>query len=337
MTVMKKISLAKVEYRFYSALVFSAVLAVAIIVMLVHIQALMSQIALLENQQSGLTTKVASYEQRLCSNSSQNNQVAHATEFAKYSIQSAGYTRTYQVHAPANYDPSVRYPVIVSFDGIEGSGSRMESYAGLDELPAVVVYPDSLPGKLGFTAWEGAPYSLDGEQDAQFVRSIVSTLPSQYCIDTTRVFAVGMSNGGAFANIVGCKLGDQIRAVASISGAYYTSCRQENRTPSLLIVHSANDKQAPFAGSVSRRLPHIPSWVEEQATQRGCKTKLPSTTVGSVTHFNWLNCSDTSTLRLTVLQNQPHGWLMMPEMPELSVQSSAGYIWKFFEESSYRG
>jgi len=145
-----------------------------------------------------------------------------------------------------------------------------------------------------------------------------------------------MSNGGTFATIVGCELGDQVRAIASVSGAYYTTCKEEERTPSLLVVHSVDDRQAPFAGSTARRLPAISAWVEAQAVEHNCKTKIPTKTVDLATYYNWHDCSDGSALRFVALRNQAHGWLRIPEVSSQRVQGTAGYIWEFFNESSYK-
>lgn len=322
------------QRKLYASLAITLLLVVFVVLMIVKIQSLSSYIAVLEKQASTQTAQLSNYKRTLCS----NNEVATPiSRVARYSLSSAGYIRTYQVHTPNNYDPSVRYPVIMSFDGIEGSGHRMELYSGLDALPAVVVYPDSLVGIKGYSSWEGAPYSVNTERDTQFVHELLATLPSQYCVDSTRIFAVGMSNGGSFATIVGCEFGNQIKAVASISGAYYTTCKEEEQTPSLLVMHSTDDKQVPFLGSTARRLPKVSAWVDKQVVERQCQTDMSIKTDEASVSYNWLNCSDNSIVRLTVLDNQTHGWLKLPQASGQKIQGTAGYIWKFFEESSYRG
>lgn len=331
--VMKNLSLNNLHRKLYVTLATTLLLVVAVVLLIVKIQSLYSYVAVLEKQATTQTAQLSTYERTLCSNTAAVSPIA---QLSKFNLQSAGYGRSYQVHTPNNYDPSVRYPVIMSFDGIEGSGNRIEAYSGLDALPAIMVYPDSLPGKNGFTSWDGAPYSISGERDVQFVHDLLQALPVQYCVDTTRVFVVGMSNGGSFATIVGCELGSQVKAVATVSGAYYTTCKEEERTPSLLVMHSVDDRQVPFAGSVTRRLPAISAWVEDQAVERNCKTKIPTEVVRTTIYYNWHNCSDGSTLRLVALRNQAHGWLKIPEVSNQRVQGTAGYIWEFFNESSYR-
>jgi poly(3-hydroxybutyrate) depolymerase len=146
-----------------------------------------------------------------------------------------------------------------------------------------------------------------------------------------------MSNGGAFATTVGCQLGDQIKAVASVSGAYYTACRQEQRTPSLLVAHSTEDRQAPFQGNTIRKLPQIPQYIEHQATERHCKMPALSKRTESTIYYTWIGCDDNSSLQFVVLKAQPHGWLRLPETLFQRAPSSAGYIWDFFNQSTYRG
>ena len=330
---MKKKSLNNLHQKLYMTVAITLLLVVSSVLLIVKIQSLSSYVAVLEKQATTQTAQLSTFERTLCLNKSETIPIA---QLSKYTLQSAGFARSYRVHTPNNYDPSVRYPIIMSFDGIEGSGNRIETYSGLDALPAIVVYPDALLGARGFTSWDGAPYSVDGERDVQFVHDLLDALPAQYCVDTTRVFAVGMSNGGSFATIVGCELGDRVRAVASVSGAYYTTCKEEERTPSLLVLHSVDDRQAPFAGSTARRLPAIAAWVEAQAADRNCKTKIPTEAVRTTTYYNWRNCNDGSVLRLVALHNQAHGWLKIPEASHQRLRGTAGYIWEFFNESTYR-
>lgn len=299
--------------------------------LLVHIDTLNRRVASLETNKVELEEKVAARDLVRCE---RDAVITQANTTTRYSVESAGYARTYQVHTPITYDASLRQPIILSFDGIEGSGARMESYSNLDALPALIVYADALPGKRGFTAWQGAPYSADGSRDLQFVRDILENLPKQYCTDSTRIFAVGMSNGGSFASLTGCELGDQIRAVASVSGANYTTCNQEQRTPSLLILHSTSDQQVPFAGSIERRLPEMSRWAEEQADERRCSTRVSPKTESAATTDTWLDCIDNAMVRFVTVGDQPHGWLQVPAHSD-EVRNTAEYIWEFFEDTVY--
>lgn len=299
-----------------------------------HVASLNNQVASLEEQVSTKNDRLALYQRSLCEGRADKT---FKKDVVDYSLQSAGYERTYSVETPDNYDPTVRYPVILSFDGIEGSGDRMRGYANLDELPAIVVYLDALPGKKKFSAWQGAPYSTDGDRDLQFTKDVINAVPNAYCVDQTQQFAVGMSNGGAFATLVGCTFGDEIKAVASVSGAYYKKCRPEEKTPSLLIIHSEADTQVPYKGSDGKKLPSVFSLAEEQASQRRCGEAQPTVMKDVLFTYDWRECRDTSKLRLVVLKDQSHGWLALPPLKthtRLQTQDTAEYIWEFFESVS---
>lgn len=250
------------------------------------------------------------------------------------SISDGMQERSYRIHIPENFDPQERYPVILSFDGVAGSGNRIESFSGLDDLPAIIVYPDSLMGTHGRTAWEGAPYSPRRVDDMQFVRNIMRHLTDSYCIDTSHVFTVGMSNGGGFAVLAGCELGSRVRAVASISGAYYSRCDGDVRGQSLLVIHSTTDKQVPFDGSARRKLPAIRTWVADQASERACASQVATSTLQNATQLTWRNCEGNASVRFLIVKNQEHGWLEVPKSAGDAIHArTAWYIWGFFQET----
>ena len=314
--------------------ILSAVVAIIILLLFIQIQSLTAQLESLESRHEQRGEELASYERSRC-------QVAPAPVLAdttaRHALESAGFARSYQVHTPKNYDPNIRYPVIVNFDGIGGNGGNIEGYSGVNELPVIAVYPDALPGKTGFTAWQGAPYSVEGDRDIAFVRDILNQLPATYCIDKTKVFAIGMSNGGGFAAIVGCRMGDAVRAVAGVSGAYYTECHENTRTGSLLVVHGTADKQVPIDGSRKRGLPEVSEWIEKEAQDRKCERSTEDDTHSAAREYGWSRCKNDSLLRLLVLKDQPHGWLAVPGGVERDVHNTTEYIWSFFEEVMYRG
>lgn len=314
------------------AVAITAVALGVIGMLVVRINELAVKVDTLEKEATVLRTEVASYTRTLCSN---QNSSLRSQKREQFQLMSMGHERTYQVHLPDNYDASVRYPVVLSFDGMEGSAARMKAYAGLDELPAIVVYLDALPGVRGFTSWEGAPYSVEDGRDVEFVRTLLDTLPNNFCVDPTQIYAVGMSNGGAFTTIVGCELGDRIKAVASVSGAFYSTCTREQRTPSLLVIHSVADEQVPFLGASGRNLPQVQQWVSDQATARFCKAKGQEKREGLVTYRDWHKCIDNSLLRFVTVQQQAHGWLTVPYSQKDSTPSTAEYIWNFFQDAAY--
>ena len=251
-----------------------------------------------------------------------------------YTLTSAGYNRVYHVHIPTSYKANEKMPVIVNYDGIDGGGIKMESYSNVDSLPVIAVYPDSLMGTRGFTAWQGAPYSLGGDYDVQFTKDMMHDLQQRYCADATKVFAIGMSNGGGFAVIASCQLPGTFKAIASLSGAYYTGCSgNEKPSGSLLALHSAADPQVPLQGSLTKGVPVVTEWAGQQAKARNCQKNTRSTDIYGAERFTWRSCQDNALVRLVVLQNQPHGWLALPHAQGIKAPNTAEYVWTFFKET----
>ena len=85
--------------------------------------------------------------------------------------------RTYLVHTPSTFDPTIRHALVLSFHGYADSAAGQESVSGLsksglliDGKGIIAVYPQGAlgPGKPGDTsqrAWQGAPYSAVGVDD----------------------------------------------------------------------------------------------------------------------------------------------------------------------------
>jgi poly(3-hydroxybutyrate) depolymerase len=111
---------------------------------------------------------------------------------------------------------------------------------------------------------------------------MISHFSDRYCLDTTRIYAAGKSNGGGLTNMLACdaNLSTKIAAFAPVSGAFYIpdssskDCDPENITipcsPGrypipMLEFHGSADCTIPYAGGPRRKecLPSIPHWVRE--------------------------------------------------------------------------
>lgn len=53
---------------------------------------------------------------------------------------------------------------------------------------------------------------------------MISHFLDRYCLDSSRIYAAGKSNGGGLTGLLACdkKLSTQIAAFAPVSGAFYT-------------------------------------------------------------------------------------------------------------------
>lgn len=186
-------------------------------------------------------------------------------------IKSTGETRSYGVHLPGNYDKDHQYPVIVGFHGSSSIGFFFEADTGLDNAKytgdKIMVYPN---GKGG--AWAGANYSkATVGEDLQFVSDLLGDLRKNFCVDSARIYATGLSIGGGFVNTIACNdtVGGEFAAFAPASGSFYTdndensaSCTPARVPVPILEFHGGSDTDVKYDGGVGEGgvEPSIPDW-----------------------------------------------------------------------------
>ena len=111
-------------------------------------------------------------------------------------------------------------------------------------------------------------------QDVDFVRALLDRLEAERCVDRRRVFATGMSNGGFFANLLGCALAARIAAIAPVAGALDLGACVPARPVPVLLLYGRADRVVSAALIVAAR-----GW---WARANGCGT---ATTDGGCEHY----------------------------------------------------
>lgn len=234
--------------------------------------------------------------------------------------------RQFLVHPPVGFEPDAYYPLILFYPGKGATAQVGELGSGLNTLPAVVAYPYPTMGKDGYLAWEGAPYSSSSD-DVVFTENLLDTVQNDLCIDRTKVYAIGFSNGGGFASLLSCKLSDRFAAYAVVSGAFYMpsgQCIPPKPTP-LLSIHGDGDGNVPYNGSVIRKLPAIDDWTARRAALNKCSKPVTSQNA-TMLITTWNNCKNNATVQNIRVQGGGHGWGKIAETNTL--------IWQFLSRFS---
>ncbi|MBS1990542.1 MAG: hypothetical protein JSS83_08495 [Cyanobacteria bacterium SZAS LIN-3] len=141
-----------------------------------------------------------------------------------------GVNRSYRVHIPACYDRSRATPVVLAFHGLGMNAVAMLGMSGFNGLSErknfIVVYGEGLNNR-----WNEGTGGVD---DIGYVSEVLKKLGRAVNIDQRRIYACGISNGGFFAQRVGCALADKIAAVGVVSSSMMASSASmgsSNRMP----------------------------------------------------------------------------------------------------------
>lgn len=258
-----------------------------------------------------------------------------------------GRDREYRLHVPASYDGKHVLPLVFAFHGSSASASVIEQETALDEradsLGIIVVYPEGL-----HRAWnigECCRYSFKQRVDeTHFVSAIMDAMERGFTIDSSRVYAVGYSDGGTLSYMLACKLPNRITAVAGVSATLFRpepDCELPRPVP-VMIVHGTADTHVPYEGRAGGPpnvpAPHFehsaPEVTQFWATRDACAPVPEVNQSGNVTTKRY-RCRDSAEVVFYTVKGGEHGWpgggrgwVFSPEPPRDMVATDS--ILKFF-------
>ena len=121
--------------------------------------------------------------------------------------------------------------------------------------------------------------------DLDFTLDLISSLSTTLCVDHTRIFASGKSEGGGFVGALACdaKTSALIAAFAPVSGAFYETdqgvplagpCRPRRTPIPMMEFHGSADRVIAYEGAPRSgdQVPPIPQWLHHWAYLDGCTT-----------------------------------------------------------------
>lgn len=250
-------------------------------------------------------------------------QSADSTTSLQRQLRVDGRTRGYLIDLPPRYATRGPLPLVINFHGGGGSPSGARTQSGFSALGArvgaIVVYPSG-SGRFSdqrLLTWNTG--SCCGYAHAQkidetaFVRALMDTLEHTYSIDRDRVYAIGLSNGGMMAHLVGCTLADRFAAIAVVSGELSMDCHPA-RSVSALVIHGTADENLPYNGGVGRKaldkhdVRPVSFAVDSWKSFDKCAGTATTTTQGVVTHSAWSSCADGTVVELYKIEGGGHSW-----------------------------
>lgn len=165
--------------------------------------------------------------------------------------------RWFLLTTPTEHDGETPIPLVFDFHGLaEGANvhARMTEMAAYgSEEGFAVVMPH---GEGDVPRWEVTP-DLEQNTDLQFVSELLDQLEAELCIDTSRVYATGLSNGAFMSSVLACTMSDRFVAVAPIAGVIHPEGCEPTRPVPVFAIHGTDDAILLFNGGVGERLNQV--------------------------------------------------------------------------------
>jgi polyhydroxybutyrate depolymerase len=202
------------------------------------------------------------------------------------SLTHGGRTRTYEVHVPSSYDGRTPVPLVIDIHGLTSTAGAQASMSGwrakADREGFIIVHPQGISN-----SWNGGRLCCGtaqstGVDDVGFMRAIVDRFKANECVDGKRVYATGLSNGGAMSHRLACEAADVFAATAPVSMGNGTIPCNPSRPISVVMFRGTTDALVSYNGGI---FPSAQADFDQWKNLNGC-TGNPETVRGDCRRYS---------------------------------------------------
>lgn len=277
-----------------------------------------------------------------------------------FSLQIDGLERTYKVHIPKAYEKTIHAPLILAFHGGGGNSEIManDTYYHLisksEKKGFIIAFPNGASrlssGKLAtWNAGNCCGYARDSHSDdVGFVKAVISDLQGKLAIDSKKIYAIGMSNGGMFCYRLACDLTDKFRAIASVAGSdNYDGCNPQ-KSISIIHIHARDDGHVLFNGGSGgfrdetkvTNFTSVPETISRWVKRDNCNSVPKRVLAKEGVYCDlYTGCDNNTQVMLCVTEKGGHSWpgsqkpREKADTPSNAI-SAVDTIWDFFKSQS---
>lgn len=282
-------------------------------------------------------------------------------------LQQDNRNRSAILHLPPQVLHEKALPLVVNLHAAGGNALQHQEYTDLDRLADqegfVVVYPNGTgPGTSQFLTWNAGSccgYAKSQKvDDVGFIRSLITRIQQRVLIDSTRIYATGLSNGAMMTYRLAVEAADRFAAIAPVAGTMMVEHSGPKEAVPIIHVHSLDDPRAPYEGGSAYLIPlthdqehHPPvegqlqEWIKHNRC-RAIPEKDPVISSGNLQEpdhwaqrIRYSHCRDGAHITLWQLQGAGHGWpggrptlLQRFWGPPTQTIHTNAEIWDFFRQ-----
>jgi len=224
-------------------------------------------------------------------------------------------------------------PLVLDFHGVAETAplqADTSQFGTLGQRDGFVVVTPSGTGDP--IHWDTTDHSMFNP-DLQFVAALLDQVEATQCIDTSRVYATGFSDGAVMATQLACTMSSRFAAIGAVSGLELQPPCDPTRPVPVIAFHGTADPILYFNGGVDTpeltdllgpgepmspptaatqppRLdgPGVPAAVQAWAVKDGCNPRPIDTRVDSQVIVRRFSCPSGTDVRFYIVLGGGHEW-----------------------------
>jgi polyhydroxybutyrate depolymerase len=165
-------------------------------------------------------------------------------------LSHGGVDRTFLLHVPASYDGKKLVPLVLDIHGLGGTPTYQRDSSGWlaksDKEGFLLVHPQGLTNSWNAGEFCCGQSLMDKVDDEGFLRAVVAKLKKEVCVNPKRVYATGLSNGGAMSHLLACRAAEVFAAVAPVSMSNSVTPCEPSRGISVTMFRGTADDLVPY-------------------------------------------------------------------------------------------
>ena len=258
--------------------------------------------------------------------------------------------RVYLLTTPPTHK-AAPLPVVVDLHGLS-EGATLEAITTQFSPKAIadhfiVVFPQGTGSPVGWDidpATGGRP-----NHDIDFMNAMLDKLEAQLCVDTSRIYATGLSDGALFTSLLACTMADRFAAFAPVAGIAMPVPCNPGRPVAILAFHGTADPILPFNGGTPGTTPPpvnlhgagYPANVQAWAVKDGCNPSSSDTQVRTHVILRTYSCPPDAAVKFYIILGSGHAWpgsnISAMNGPSTFEINATDLIWTFFRQHHLAG